>query len=538
MHARSCPVVGPFNPSPDNRRPADNRPDYGPIVITRGLLGGVLVLLGGLVTATLPPSTPVLDVGPLDLLRGLEVGRMAGLVVVLAGLGILAHAWLRLCRTVAVGDRETMDPAEGVALVRFATAAWCAPLVLAPPLFSRDGWSYAAQGMLARVGLSPYDWGPGALAPAEFIPWPWITGPPIVQAVDPLWWDTATPYGPVPVFLGAIAAGTTGNPWMLVIAHRCIALVGLALLAWAVPRLAGWTGANPAIASALVLVSPLMMANGVAGLHNDLLMVGLMATALVVAVERGWVWGAMLAGVAAGVKVPGGLVAVGIVIVSLPAGAALLPRVRRLGAVAAVSVGTLVGLGVVTGLGAGWLRALTVPGEVNTPLSATTLVGGVLDWGALHLGLGTDPAMFRDLVRALGLLVALGVGAWVVLRGPTGSRPAALGAVALTTAAFVLLSPVVHLWYFLMLPPFLATQRLPRHATGALVAVSLLLGLVAPLDSSLHGAYYAIVIGAMTVALLMPVLLFTRVARERLARIVAPLAPSGSPTDQPAASAG
>lgn len=491
-------------------------------------MGGVLVLLGGLVTATLPPSTPVLRLGVLGAVRAHEVGRMAGLLVVLVGLGLLASAWLRLCRTVAVGDRETADAEEGVALVRFAAAVWCAPLVLAPPLFSRDGWSYAAQGMLARVGLSPYDWGPGALAPDNFLPIPsWLTAPPIVQAVDPLWWDTATPYGPVPVFFGALAADTTGNPWLLVIVHRGLALVGLALLAWAVPRLAAWTGANPAIASAVVLVSPLMMANGVAGLHNDLLMVGLMAAALVVAVERGWVWGAMLAGVAAGVKVPGGLVCVGIALVSLPAGAALLARLRRLAGVAAVSVGTLLGLGVASGLGNGWLHALTVPGEVNTPLSATTLVGGVLDWMALHAGIDTGPALFRDLVRAGGLLAALAIGAWVSLRWRSGERGTALAAVATTTAAFVVLSPVVHLWYFLMLPPFLATLRLSRQAMGALVGLSMLLGLVAPLDSSLHGAYYAIVLGCMTVALLLPVLLLTRGARESVARIVAPLAPAG-----------
>ncbi|WP_408897982.1 polyprenol phosphomannose-dependent alpha 1,6 mannosyltransferase MptB [Nocardioides sp. R1-1] len=495
-------------------------------MIARGTLGSLLVLVGGLVTATLPPSTPALRLGMLGAMRAHEIGRMTGLVVVLVGLGLLANAWLRLCRTVAVGDRETADPAEGVALVRFATVVWSAPLLLAPPLFSRDGWSYAAQGKLAEVGLSPYEWGPGALAPDTFLPLPgWLTGPPIVQAVDPMWWDTATPYGPVPVFLGAVVASITGNPWILVVAHRGFALVGLVLLAWAVPRLAAWSGANPAVATALVVASPLMMANGVAGLHNDLLMVGLMAAALVVAVERGWAWGALLAGLAAGVKVPGGLVAVGIVLVSLPLGASLGERVRRLGSVAAVSVGGLLGLGVVTGIGNGWLRALTVPGEVNTPLSATTLVGGVLDWVALHLGLDTGPALFRDLVRALGLLAATGTGAWVALRWRTGSRRTAVAAVAAVGAAFVLLSPVVHLWYFLLLPPFLATQRLPRHATGALVAVSVLLGLVAPLDSSLHGAYYAIVLGCMTVALLLPVLLLTAPARERLARIVAPLAP-------------
>lgn len=491
-------------------------------MITRGLVGGVLVALGGLVTATLPSSTPLLRLAVLGEARGHELGRMAGLVVVLAGLGLLASAWLRLCRTVAVGERETTDAAEGVSLVRFATAVWCAPLVLAPPLFSRDGWSYAAQGMLARSGLSPYEWGPGALAPDSFLPLPaWITGPPIVQAVDPMWWDTATPYGPVPVFLGGLAAGTTGNPWLLVVAHRGLALAGLVLLAWAVPRLAAWTGANPAVASAVVLVSPLMLANGVAGLHNDLLMVGLMAAALVVAAERGWVWGAVLAGVAAGVKVPGGLVCVGIALLSLPAGAALVARLRRLAAVGAVSVGTLLGLGVVTGLGNGWLHALTVPGEVNTPLSATTLVGGLLDWLALHARIDTGPALFRDVVRALGLVAAVALGARVALGWRSGDRRTAITAVAAVTAAFVVLSPVVHLWYFLLLPPFLATQRLDRQAMVGLVGLSVLLGLVAPLDSSLHGAYYAIVLGCMTVALLLPLLLLTRGARETLARIIA-----------------
>jgi hypothetical protein len=325
----------------------------------------------------------------------------------------------------------------------------------------------------------------------------------------------------VPLFAGGLAANVTGNPWMLVIAHRGVALVGLVLLAWAVPRLAAWSGVNPALASALVLVSPLMIANGVAGLHNDLLMVGLMAAALVVAVERGWAWGAVLAGVAAAVKVPGGLVCVGIVLVSLPVGAAVAARLRRLAAVGAVCVGTLFGLGVVSGLGNGWLHALTVPGEVNTPLSATTLVGGVLDWLAALAGAGTEPALFRDLLRAIGLLAAFGLGGWVALGWRSGSRSTAVAGVATVGAAFVVLAPVVHLWYLLMLPPFVATLRLPRHATGALVAVSLVAGLVAPLDSSLHGAYYAIVLGCMTVALLLPVLLLTRVARERLARIMA-----------------
>jgi len=54
---------------------------------------------------------------------------------------------------------------------------------------------------------------------------------------------------------------------------------------------------------------------------------------------------------------------------------------------------------------------------------------------------------------------------------------------------------------------------------GALVSLSVILGLVAPIDSSLHGAYYAIVLACMTLAVLVPLLLLTRRARDRIDRI-------------------
>lgn len=486
--------------------------------LARGLLGSVLVLAGGLVVSTIPATAPVLRSDLLAAVRGAEAGRMAGLSVVLVGLALLAAAWLALCRHASVAD----DPAaqrEGVDLVRFATLVWSAPLLLAPPLFSRDGWSYAAQGMLARVGLSPYENGPVALLP-DF--WSLLRhGPaPIVQAVDPMWMDTSAPYGPLPLVFGALVAGETGNPWMLVIAHRVLALVGLVLLAWAVPRMAAWTGVHPGLASAVVLASPLMLANGVGGLHNDLLMVGLMAAGLVLAVERGWAWGAVAGGMAAAVKLPGGLVCIAVALIALAPGTPLSARVRRLAGVAAVSLTTLFGLGVVTGLGHGWVHALSVPGEVETPLSITTMTGKGLDGVAAVLGLGTGPDTFRDLLRAVGVLVTLAIAAWVALRWRTGDPARAIAAVALTSGLFVVLCPTVHLWYFLMLPPFLATLRLSRPAMAALVVLSVVLGLVAPLDSSLHGAYLAIVTGCMTIAVLVPPLLLTRRARAGLDRIV------------------
>lgn len=484
-------------------------------MLTRGLAGGVLVLLGGLVISTLPDSTALLQAGLLDDLRSTTTGRMVGLAVVLLGLGLQAAAWLSLCRYAARAGAGTGDDrpagvrvAESVSLVRFATLVWCAPLVLAPPLFSRDGWSYAAQGMLTHLGVSPYDHGPTVLQG------------PILEGVDPRWMDTPTPYGPLPLIFGDLVAGATGNPWLLVVAHRVLALVGLALLAWAVPRLAAWTGVNPALSTAVVCASPLMLANGAAGLHNDLLMVGLMAAALVVAVDRGWWAGAVLGGLAAAVKLPGGLVCIAVALLTLPVAATLVQRCTRLAATAVVAVATLVVPGFATGLGLGWVEALTVPGTVNTPLSLTTVVGGALDGLARLVGLGTPPATFLDLVRQVGTLASFGVAAWVALRRPTGDRAASVVSVAVMTGALLLLSPVVHLWYFLWVLPFLACLRLGRASATGLLVVCVVTGLVAPLDSSLHGAYTAIVIGSGLVGVLFGVLLLTRRSRERIDRIV------------------
>ncbi|MCW2798319.1 MAG: hypothetical protein JWM79_3816 [Nocardioides sp.] len=466
------------------------------------------MLLGGLVVSTLPSSTPLLRQDLLINLREADAGRLAGLVVVLAGLGLLAHAWVSLCGRVA--SSAAGESAESLALVRFAAVVWSAPLLLAPPLFSRDGWSYAAQGAMASLGISPYEHGPAVLSG------------PIVQAVDPIWMHTATPYGPLPLWFGKEMANHTGNPWMLVIAHRGLALVGLVLLSWAVPRLAAWSQVNPALATGIVIASPVMLANGVGGLHNDLLMVGLMAAALLVAAEHGWLPGALIGASAAAVKVPGGLVCIGVALISLAPQVGLATRIRRLAAVAAVAAATLVGLGMAAGTGSGWVAALSVPGVVHTPLSVTTFVGGALDWAASTAHLGFAPTTLLDLARQLGLLATIAVAIWVALRWDTGNRPRGVLAVAVVVGATVVLGPVVHFWYFLWPLPFVASLALSRLAMSGLLAGCLVLGVTAPFDSSWHGMYTAIVLGSMLLVGVLPRLLLTPLARVRIERVATP----------------
>lgn len=472
-------------------------------MILRGLLGSVLVLVGGWVVATLPPSTPLLEHHVLFSLRETMGGRMLALTVVLVGLGMLASAWLTLCRAVA----HDPDEHEGIALVQHACLMWSAPLVIAPPLFSKDGWSYAAQGFMAAHGISPYHHGP------------WVLSGPVQEAIDPRWEFTPAPYGPVPLWYGQILGAHTGNPLMLAIGHRFLALAGLAMLAWALPRLARRTRTNPAVASAIVLCSPFMLANGVAGMHNDLLMIGLMAVALVLAVGRGWVLAAVVGGLAAAVKLPGGLACLGVVLLSLPEGVSLRRRVGRLAEVAAIALGVVFLLGWTSGLGSGWVRALGVPGSAMTLLSGSTLLGGALDLLAGWFQLGMRPALFLHLVRGLATAGGAVVVVLAALRWRAGSMEHALRAVAFVSAVVVATSPVVQLWYLMWPLPFLAVLPLRRMALTALVVASVVVGLVAPLDPSMTAVYHLVVVASLVIALLVGVLLLSRQARTRLERI-------------------
>jgi alpha-1,6-mannosyltransferase len=166
------------------------------------------------------------------------------------------------------------------------------------------------------------------------------------------------------------------------------------------------------------------------------------------------------------------------------------------------------------------VRGLAVPGTVNTPLSITTVIGGAFDWTAGLVGFDLAPATLLHLVRNVGSLVTIGVILWVTLRGRTGDRSQALHGLAVMTAVSVLLGPVVHLWYLLWVIPFFVVMKLSRLAMAGVIAASTIGGLVAPLDSSLHGAYLAIVLGSMLVACLLPILLLTARARVRIEKIV------------------
>jgi alpha-1,6-mannosyltransferase len=407
----------------------------------------------------LPASAWPVRLGFVQDARSWAPHDVVGYALVAAGLVVLTGAWLALGR--AVRGRP-----DGVAVVCRSVAIWAVPLVIAPPLFSGDAWSYVAQGYLTAHGMSPYAVPPSVLHGA------------IVEGVSPRWLNTPAPYGPVTLLWGAVFAHLTSAPWLLMMAQRLLALVGLGILAVVTPRLARFAGRDPAAATWLVVASPFVLVQGVGGAHNDLILAGLVTAALLATVTRpGWVAGAALGGLAAAVKLPGSAACVGVVLLSLPSAAPLGARLRRSGAVAVVAVAVVVALGLVGGLGIGWLGQLGVPLVDYSPLSVTTDLG----W-ALHLDLDVVPlSLALSLVRTAGLLCALAVMSLAVLRGPTGRDGRVLRIAAVVLLVVTVLSPVSRSWYFFWCLPVLACCVLPPRQERALVGGVLGLGLASAL---------------------------------------------------------
>ena len=451
-------------------------------ILLRGLVGSVLLLVSGLVDAHVPVDSRVRQLGLRDLPHHLGLGVLLALV----GLLLLTWAWLSLVRHVS-------GRPDGVRSARWAAAAWTVPLVAAPPLFSRDGWSYVATGWMAGHGFSPYTSTPSILPPA------------LRSGVAPVWRHTTSPYGPVPLLWGAAASHVSQDAWAMLVADRLLAYVGLVILALAVPRLAARVGRDPARASAVAIASPLVVAHGIGGLHHDLVMAALMVAALTVTRRDHWFWGALLVGLAAAVKLPGGAAGVGVVLLSLSAAPSLVQRLRRTVEVALASGATLVAASLASRLGLGWTHGLTRTAHEVTHLAPSALLGGWAREGLMHLG-PTGIRMVRDLrpektLEHAGLVALALIALWMLLRHDVTDERAALAAGGLVVLAAVLLSPAVHYWYFLAPVAVLAAAPLRRRGELTLLALVAALGVTAALDPSEHVGWFAPVALALLLAL-------------------------------------
>ncbi|WP_067564641.1 polyprenol phosphomannose-dependent alpha 1,6 mannosyltransferase MptB [Nocardia acidivorans] len=397
------------------------------------------------------------------------------LAMCMIGATLVVMAWLLLGRFAVGGwggnprHRLTRSQMDRTLLL------WIIPLSVAPPMFSNDVYSYLAQSEIAARGLDPYTVGPvDGLGLSNVL----------TNNVPNIWRETPAPYGPLFLWMGRGIAELTGSNiiagvWM----HRLLALAGVALIVWALPRLARRCGVAPVSALWLGAANPLVLFHLVGGVHNDALMLGLMLAGLEFCLRavddspefdrNSWatmVFGAVVITLSSSIKITS-IVALGFV------GMALARRwgngirsVLLAGAIlAAIAVATTAFVSGFSGLGFGWVYTLNQASSVRSYLSLPTAVSIITGFGGVLLGLGDHTTALLDLIRPMAEIVAgfviirMLVATWTGRLNPVGALGVGLG-------ALVLLFPVVQPWYLLWaIVPLAAWANRPAFRVPAVV---------------------------------------------------------------------
>ncbi len=312
---------------------------------------------------------------------------------------------------------------------------------LAPPLLSSDVFGYVAYARLdVRHAINPYLHGPIA-APHD-------AALPLVH-----WRHAASPYGPLFTLLSlpAGAVSIAAAVWSVKIVTTLACLLAVLMVARAAPAY----GRSPLRSALLVGGNPLLLAYGVGGAHNDILVMAVSAAAiLLLARERRPMSGGAALVLATGLKVTGGLL--------LPFALAASAERRRFtaGAVAAGLVGLALTVAVFgTELG-GTIGRIATDRAFAVPWSGPYAVGRLL-------GTGLTGGVRVGCTAAA--LACAGACLWWVHRGADWLGMAAAAGLAVMCAI-----PSLTPWYVAWVLPAAALAR-SRWVPAAMVFATALI---------------------------------------------------------------
>ncbi|MEN0137095.1 MAG: alpha-(1-_6)-mannopyranosyltransferase A [Rhodococcus sp. (in: high G+C Gram-positive bacteria)] len=465
-----------------------------------GFAGAVMITFGGFGAGSVRREDPLLEAMHLSWLR-FGHGQILSTVIVWVGVVAMITAWVRLGRATLGGDVTLRQ-------LRLVVPVWTAPLLLAVPMFSRDAYSYLAQGALLRDGFDPYAVGP-------------VVNPGILlDNVSNVWTTTTAPYGPLFLLLSqGITAITGDNVIAGTMLLRVTMLPGLALMVWGVPHLARHLGGNPAIALWLAVLNPLVLVHLIGGVHNELLMVGLMIAGIALVLERRHLAGIALVAVAVAIKATAGAALPFMVWIWMlhekekaeaegrtPA-SPLASFAKTAGAGFAVFVVVFAAASAVAGVGLGWMTALSGSNKIINWLSLPTILAHIVTVGTswfADLRLGEVLAVTRPICAVA--LVAIVLTAWWRFRKT--ERDAILG-ILIVLVAIVILSPAALPWYYSWPIAIAAGFALSTRTLMILVGLSTWLMLVFQPDGSIGLYTFAHVVLATFAAVVAAVSLRT-----------------------------
>ncbi len=412
-----------------------------------GATATVMMAIGALGAGAQPVlQNPVAGMRLFSLLSRMPTTAMA---ITMTGAVLLVLSWLLLGRF-ALGTTRRLTRAQ----LDRTLLLWILPLTVAPPMFSRDVYSYLAQSEITARGIDPYSVGPAQALGVDHV---------LTRTVPTIWRDTPAPYGPLSLWLGrGISAIVGDNIVAGIFLHRLLALVGVALIVWALPRLARRCGV--AVVSALWLgaANPLVIFHLVSGVHNEALMIGLMVAGLELCLRaidstaelRGpqfWLFlgGVSVLALSSTVKIPSAL-ALGFVWLALTRrwGGSLRALVTSAALMGAVALAVTLVVSFGSGLGFGWINTLGTANAVRSWMSLPTSTGIATGFVGVLLGLGDHTTAILSIARPIAACAAGLIVVRMLVATYSGRLPA-VGALGVAFGAVVLFFPVVQPWYLL-----------------------------------------------------------------------------------------
>ncbi|MGV0052744.1 polyprenol phosphomannose-dependent alpha 1,6 mannosyltransferase MptB [Mycobacterium colombiense] len=507
-----------------------------------GATGTVVMAIGALGAGARPVvQDPTFGVRLLNLPSRIQT---VSLTMTTTGAVMMALAWLMLGRFALGNRRMSRGDLDRTLLL------WVLPLLIAPPMYSKDVYSYLAQSQISLEGLDPYRVGPASGLGLSHI---------FTLSVPTLWRETPAPYGPLFLWIGrGISALTGENIVAAVLCHRLVELLGVGLIVWATPRLARRCGVAEVSALWLGAANPLLIMHLVAGVHNEALMLGLMLAGAEFALRgidaprllpASWkrpgpdweplgmlVAGSVLIVLSSQVKLPS-LLALGFVTMALAyrCGGNLRALLVTGGGMAALSLAVMALVGWASGLGFGWIYTLGTANVVRSWMSPPTLLALGTGQVGILLGLGDHTTAVLGLTRAIGVLIITVMVAWLLLAVFRG-RLHPIGGLGVALGITVLLFPVVQPWYLLWAIIPLAAWATRTGFRVAAIVISLVVGIFGPTANGDRFALFQIIdatLASTVIVVALIALTYTRLPWRRAP--VRDTESNGEPVDDTAA---